>query len=168
MPIGPYSPCPGGTDNKVKFCCSTLASELQKIERMLEGEQFLACLKHIEHLEKTHADKACLLATKSMLLRALERPDEARATAAQFREKHPQNPIALAESALQAAVDGEDRQGVELLLQSLTASGSRMHARVYQAMSSLAGLLAARGQFLAARAVAMLQSGIQRDDRAPL
>ena len=48
MPIDPYSPCPGGTGKKIKFCCPDLVTELEKIQRMLEGEQRAACLEHIE------------------------------------------------------------------------------------------------------------------------
>ena len=168
MAIGPYSPCPGGTGDKVKFCCSGLLGELQKMERMLEGEQFLACLGHIEHLEKTHPDKACLLATKTLLLRMLERGDEARATVATFLEKHPNNPVALAESALVAAIDEESRRGVELILRALRASGSKLHPRVYQAMGSLSRVLTAQRQFVAARAIAILQVDIQKGDRQVL
>ena len=77
MPAGPYSPCPGGTGNDIKFCCGgDLLGELQKIERMLDGEQYLACLQHIDRLLKDTPDKACLLATKTMVLRVLQRAEE--------------------------------------------------------------------------------------------
>ena len=65
MPIDAYSPCPCGTGKKIKFCCKDLLTDLQKIERMLEGEQYMACLAHIERLEHSHPDRACLLATKT-------------------------------------------------------------------------------------------------------
>ena len=50
MPIDAYSPCPCGSGKKIKFCCKDLLGDLQKIERMLEGEQYMACLAHIERL----------------------------------------------------------------------------------------------------------------------
>ena len=168
MPIGPYSPCPGGTGNKIKFCCPELLGELQKIERMLEGEQYLACLRHIEHLEKTHPDKACLLANKILLLRILDNVDEARTTAATFLEKHPENPIARAESAILAAVSGDSRRAMDLILGAVAASKGQMHGRVYNAMSALSRVLAAGGEFLAARAMATLQLNIQEQDRRPM
>ena len=32
MPIDPYSPCPGGTGKKIKFCCSELVGDLEIAE----------------------------------------------------------------------------------------------------------------------------------------
>ncbi len=45
MPIDLYSPCPGGTGKKIKFCCPDFVNELNEIERLIEGEQFAACLQ---------------------------------------------------------------------------------------------------------------------------
>ncbi len=61
MPIDPYTPCPGGTGKKIKFCCSDLLGELDKIKHMLEGDQRAACLEHIEALEGKHPQRACLM-----------------------------------------------------------------------------------------------------------
>ena len=67
MPIDPYSPCPGGTGKKIKFCCSDLTAELDKIQRMLDGEQRAACLEYIDTLEAKFPERACLLSIKAML-----------------------------------------------------------------------------------------------------
>ena len=50
MSIDRYTPCPGGTGKKIKFCCHDLLNELDGLHRMLEGEQRLACLEHVEKL----------------------------------------------------------------------------------------------------------------------
>ena len=165
MPIGPYSPCPGGTGKKVRFCCPKLLGELQKTVRMLEGEQFQACLRHVEQLEKTNPDQPCLLSIKTLLLRILNRFDEARDTAARFLEKHPDNPVALAESGLLAAANEDGHQAMQLILRALNASADELHARVYQAMDAISRMLAADGHFMAARALATLQLNVRRDDR---
>ena len=47
MAIDPYASCPGGTGKKIKFCCPDLLSELEKIDRMLTGNQRRACLDHL-------------------------------------------------------------------------------------------------------------------------
>ncbi|NQT13967.1 MAG: hypothetical protein HQ582_14530, partial [Planctomycetes bacterium] len=168
MPAGPYSPCPGGTGNNIKFCCDDLLGDLQKIERMLEGEQFQACLQHVELLLKTNPDRACLLATQTMLLRGLGKAEEAAAAAVAFLEKHPDNPIALAESAMLAASRRESRQAMDRLVRAVAASGTQMHARVYQGIGLVSRLMAAQGEILAARALAILQLDIQEDDRQPM
>jgi hypothetical protein len=165
MPIDPYSPCPGGTGKKIKFCCPHLLGELQKIQRMLEGEQYQACLGHVERLEKSNPDQPCLLSVKTLLLRILERFDDARKTTIRFLDKYPENPIALAESAMLAAIDEEGHQAMRLILRAVTATGE-LHPRVYQAMDVITRMLAASGEFLAARALASIQVGVHREDRS--
>ena len=105
MSLDAYSLCPGGTGKKIKFCCGDFLAELQKIDRMLEGEQYLACLKHVDRLleQEPGRDRACLLATKCVLLRATDQVEAARATAAAFLVKYPENQVALAEMAILAA-----------------------------------------------------------------
>lgn len=168
MPIGPYSPCPGGTGNKIKFCCPDLLGDLQKIHRMLEGEQYQACLRHIEHLETSNPDRACLLAMKTLLLRILGRTEEGEATAATFLAKHPKNPVAMGECALVAAMRRDGRRAMELILGAIAESTDGSHPRVYETIHSLSRVLLALGEILAARALATLQMSIHREDRRPM
>src|SRR5262249_26314147 len=115
MPIDPYSPCPGGIDKKIKFCCADLVTELDKIQRMLEGDQRAACLEHIEGLEARYLDRACLLSIKTMLQAQLGQEEGAQATLARFIEKHPANPVALAEQATFKAGREGGRAAIRLL-----------------------------------------------------
>jgi len=165
MAIDPYSPCPGGSGKKIKFCCPDLLGELQKIERMLEGEQYLACLKHIEGLGRKQPDRACLLATKMRLLRVMDRIEEAEATAARFVEKHPDNPVALAESAMIAADNRRGREAIGWLERAISASGGKLPYRVYEAIGVIGRVLIADGEIVAARALATMQVMLGRDDR---
>src|SRR5438105_3443141 len=67
MAIDPYAACPGGTGKKIKFCCPDLVHELEKVQKMLDGEQRAACLEYIDSLESKFPDRACLLSVKAML-----------------------------------------------------------------------------------------------------
>src|ERR1043165_6975686 len=100
MPIDPYSPCPGGTGKKVKFCCSDLVGELDKVQRMLEGEQPRACLDYIRKLDEKYPGRACLQSIRVSLENAVGDHAEAEQTIATFLGKYPDNPVALAEKAL--------------------------------------------------------------------
>ncbi len=164
MAINAYSSCPGGTGKKIKFCCGDLLDEFEQIERMVDGQQYLACLKHVERLEKTHPGRACLLATKTLLLRLTGQDDEARAAAAAFLRLHPDNPVALAESAIATAADQGGQAALDLLQRAIVVSQNRIHGRLYEAMAVLSRALAAEGQFLAARALTVLQITLHRDD----
>ena len=101
MPIDVYSTCPGGTGKKVKFCCPDFVGELDKISRMIEGEQYAACLQHLQQLREqpAHRDRQCLLAFQAILLGVTGQMEAAETHAAAFLEKYPHNQVALAESS---------------------------------------------------------------------
>lgn len=167
MPLDAYSLCPCGTGKKIKFCCPDLLADLQKIERMLEGEQNLACLGHIQRLQQKEPDRACLLAIKGMLLRATDQWEEAQANAATFAEKHPGNPTALAESAI-ATAEQDGAKAMGILQRALAASDGAIQACVYEAMGVVARGLLAAGQWLAGRSLLQLQMAIHQEDEDPV
>jgi len=167
MAIDAYSLCPGGTGKKIKFCCGDFLPDLQKIDRMIDGEQYLACLQHIDHLlaQEPGRDRACLLATKCMLLRVTNQHEAARTTAATFLVKHPDNQIALAEMAILAA-ESNVLAALDMLQRAMSAAGGNIAACTYQAMGLVAGSLLHAGFPLAARGLLQLQCDIaEKDDR---
>jgi tetratricopeptide (TPR) repeat protein len=169
MAVDPYSFCPGGTGEKIKFCCPDLVTELDRIERMLEGEQYQACLDLVVRLEEKHKGRACLLAAKGLLLRSLNRLEDALANATEFANRHPENPIAWAELAMTRAIFEGGRAAMEALQKALALSGERLLPAVYQMLGLVERVLAAENDYLAARAVCMLQAMLnQRDVRARL
>ena len=168
MAIDAYSLCPGGTGKKIKFCCGDFLPELQKIDRMIEGEQFLACLQHIDHLlaQEPGHDRACLLATKCLVLRFTDQREAARNAAATFLVKFPHNQIALSEMAILAS-DGNPRAALELLQKAMRFADGELDGRTYQAMGLVAGSLLQGGFPLAATGLLQLQCEIaDKDDRA--
>jgi len=168
MPLDAYSLCPGGTGKRIKFCCKDLLSDLHQIDRMLEGQQHYACLQHIEQLEKSNTDRACLQATKALLLRVLDQPDQLRDTVTAFVRAHPDNPLALAEWAMLAAEDEGGRRGLEILQQAIARCEGHLPGRVYSALGLVAHALLDEGQIIAARAVLLLQTALNHEDSGPL
>jgi hypothetical protein len=167
MPIDPYSPCPGGTGKKIKFCCSDLTAELEKIQRMLEGDQRAACLEHIESIEPKYPDRACPLSIRAMLEAQLGAEGKAEATIARFIEKHPANPVALAEKATLVAAHEGGAAAVALLQDALEKCADQVPAAVYDALGAVAQALVADNQLIAARAHLALQIGMSgnKDER---
>ena len=155
MPLDAYNFCPCGSGKKIKFCCNDLLGELQKIDRMIEGEQYLGCLRHIEQLERKRADRACLMAIKGMLLRATGQMEAAAGHAAAFVEKHPENATALAESAIVTAA-AEPRDAMVMLQRALAVADGNIDRRLCEAMVVVAGGLAHAGEWLAGRALMQL------------
>ncbi|HUY33589.1 MAG TPA: hypothetical protein VMV69_12640 [Pirellulales bacterium] len=167
MPMDPYSPCPGGTGKKVKFCCSDLVGELEKIDRMLEGKQQQGCLDHIERLETRFPDRACLLTTKALLQHGLGLVAQALDTTRQVLASHPENPIALAEAAIFGISETGARAAVEPLQRAIAASGNAIDTKVFEAMGVVAMSLLNEGCLVAALAHATLLSRIVPDHPLP-
>jgi tetratricopeptide (TPR) repeat protein len=168
MPLDAYSLCPGGTGKRLKFCCKDMLPELQHVERMLEGEQYHACVQRIEQLEEKFPQRACLWAIKSQLQRVLGQIDELKTTVQQFVAKYPDNIIALSEQAMIVAVEEDSRKGVDILQEALARCGEEIPARLYEALGVVAQVLLSDGHILAARALLLMQTAVHRDDTRPL
>jgi tetratricopeptide (TPR) repeat protein len=163
MPIDPYSPCPGGTGKKVKFCCADLVGELEKIGRMLEGKQQQACLDHIERLEARFPGRACLMTTKALLQHGLGQESQARETTQKVLASNPENPIALAEAAIFGISETGALAAVEPLQRAIAASGSTIDSKVFEAIGIVAVSLLNEGHIAAALAHATLLTRIVPD-----
>jgi hypothetical protein len=158
-----------GTGKKIKFCCSDFLPELQKIDRMTEGEQYLACLKHVDHLleQEPGRDRACLLAARCRLLGATDQPEAARKAVAKFLAKHPDNQIALSEAAV-LLVARDARGALRLLQRALRAAAGAVSSRTYEALGLVAGGLLRAGFGQSARALWQLQADIVEEDERVL
>lgn len=169
MPIDPYTPCPGGTGKKIKFCCSDLLGELDKIQHMLEGDQRAACLEHIEALEGKHPQRACLMSIKAMLQAQLGHEEAADKTLADFMAKYPDNPVALAEKATLVASKQGGAPAIGVLQDALEKCAEQIPPQVYDAIGVVAQMLIADHQLLPARAHLVLQLSIGgTQDERPL
>jgi hypothetical protein len=169
MPIDPYTPCPGGTGKKIKFCCSDLVGELDKVQRMLEGDQRAACLDHIESLEGKYPQRACLLSIKAMLEAQLGQDAKAEATLAAFSQKYPDNPVALAEKATLLATKEGSLAGIGPMQDALERCTEQIPPAVYDGIGLIAQTLVADNQLIAARAHLVLQIGMGgTKDQRPL
>ena len=167
MAIDLYSPCPGGTGKKIKFCCPDFLNELSELDRLVEGEQFAACLQRVDQLLERGPVRACLLATRADVLTALQRFEEVRANGEKFLQCFPDNPVALAESAVAAADADRCREAMEKLERAMAASGEMILHRVYEAIGVVADALMDNNQWLAARWLLLMQCDFLAGDEEP-
>lgn len=157
MTLDPYALCPGGTGKKVKFCCHDLMSELDKVYRMLEGDQYRASLDYLESLDSKYPDRACLLTAKAVVQLRLDEIDEARHSVERLLATQPTNAVALAEAALVEAQSQNSHLAVERLQQAFAASPTEAPPQLNEALTLVAHALALDGHVLAALAHWMLQ-----------
>jgi hypothetical protein len=169
MALDAYSYCPGGTGKKIKFCCGDFLGELQKIDRMLEGEQYQSCLQHIERLREQSAnrDRQCLLAYQAELLRMTGQAEAAIRHVAAFLEQYPQNQTALAEAALLSAIAGEADLAMNRLQQALAAAQTTEGVicwQVSEAAEVLSEVMLSHGRLLPARALSAFLLSINKEN----
>jgi hypothetical protein len=114
MAIDTYALCPGGTGKKIKFCCADLVGDLDRIDRLIDGDQISAALAEVTKLEEKHPRRACLMAVRTKLELGSKRLAEAAAASRRFVEAFPDNPLALGQSAVTEAVAGRLHEAAAL------------------------------------------------------
>ena len=161
MSIDPYEPCPCGGGKKIKFCCcSDITGELERIQRMLEGDQRLACLEHVERLMDDGRDRPALLALRAMLAAGLGETEKADQAVAAFVDKCPENPNALAERALRVIATDGGHEAIIPLQRAIEACTDDIPMRVYTAISEVAQALLTDGDIVAGRGHLVLAAGV--------
>lgn len=168
MAINPYSPCPCGSGKKLKFCCGDLATEIEKIYQMIQGDQPRGALKHLEQLLAKNPQQGSLLDLKASVELSLHEFDAASATIADFLEAHPGSASAQAQKAILASVQENGSAGVESLQDALELLQDDMPLRVLEAIGAVGQALLVEGQLIAARGHLLLYAGIapEEDNRA--
>jgi tetratricopeptide (TPR) repeat protein len=168
MAVDPYALCPCGSGKKLKFCCSDLAPDIEKITKLVESDQPHAALKHVEKLLAKEPDRPSLLDIQAMLQLSLHEHDAAANTIEHFLKVSPDNPAAHAHAAMLAADSGDTAQAVEKLQDALERTDNAMPQRVFEAIGAVGHALLLAGDFIAARALLVLYAGIapQGDERA--
>ncbi|MCA9241700.1 MAG: hypothetical protein KDA37_15925 [Planctomycetales bacterium] len=160
MSVDPYSLCPCGSGKKLKFCCSDLVADIEKIHRMVEGDQPRAALQHVEQTLKKRPGRPSLLDLKAMLELILHKLEDAEQTVAELLEKDPKNPAAHAQQAILKCAQGDGRAAVEPLQHALTMVSENMPRRVLEAIGAVGHTLLMEGNVIAARAHLWLYQGI--------
>ncbi|MGA1617743.1 MAG: tetratricopeptide repeat protein [Pirellulales bacterium] len=147
MPLDPYSPCPGGTGKKIKFCCHELLGDLEQLDRLVEGEQIQAALEQVVRLSDKHPGKACLLATRTKLELAAKKFNDAAVTSRAFLEAYPDNPLALGHAAVTAALNDNMQEAASLFDRAREAAGDEIPDDLTRIAMTLVQVASQVGQF---------------------
>ncbi len=168
MTIDPYSYPPCGTNKKMKFYCPELVGDIEKIERMLQGEQRVACLEYVQRLLQKHPDHSVPLYYNAVLNLQLSDEHKAEKAVKEFVEKHPDNPAAHALCATLEASLGVADKAIDELQKALELTQERLHPALYDAFGAVGQMLLMTGKILGARAHFTLQSNLapEGDDMA--
>lgn len=86
-----YALCPCGSGKKIKFCCSAVLGQLDKVARLHEAGQPDQALKTLDKLAEKNPDAAIVEITRAQLLMENERFDEAARCMREFLKVHSDN-----------------------------------------------------------------------------
>lgn len=164
MSIDPYAMCPCGSGKKLKFCCADVVGEIERIHRMIEGDQPRAALRHTEQALASHPKKASLLDLRATLEMLLEDLEAARSTVDQFVAAHPDSPNAFACQAMLLAETEEPREAVRALQKALSLIEHDMPQRVFEAIGVVGQSLLIAGHVAAAQAHLWMHAAIAPPD----
>ena len=175
MSLDQYQLCPCGLGKKIKFCCKDIVSELDSISRAIEGQQYEAALDKIETALKDHPERQSLWSLKTTVLVQTGQFEKAQEAVDHFLDIAPDNPIALAESAILSAsaigsvrerIAADDPQNADAIEeeqnQLLRLATSRLHKalgncgeqipiQVFEAIGLIGEFLVQSGNILAGR-----------------
>ncbi len=160
MALDPYSPCPCASGKKLKFCCNDLAGDIEKIQRMVAGDQPHAALKHVSAILEKQPDRASLLDIRANLELSLHEFDAARQTINRNLVAHPKNPAALGQRAILLAATESGTAAIGPLQDALELLDNDMPLRVLEAIGGVGHALLLEGDFVAGRGHLLLYAGI--------
>lgn len=160
MALDPYAPCPCGSGKKLKFCCSDLAPEIEKVQKMISGEQPHAALTHVEKLLEKQPDRASLLDLRANLELSLHDFEAARKTIDHHLARHSKNPAAHAQKAILIAATDKGTSAIGPLQDALELLENDMPLRVFEAIGAVGHALLLEGELISARGHLLLYAGI--------
>ncbi len=151
MSLNMYDNCPCGLGKKIKFCkCHEYLAEMDKIKRMITGEQYVAALDQINLLLKTLPSEPWLLAFKCDVLLRLGEGDTLEETSARFIRLQPDNPLAKLNRAMVALMRGSLEEAATLYLQAIYSPAIEASSLLLTVLSNLIQMLTEYGNPLSA------------------
>ncbi|RLS75341.1 MAG: hypothetical protein DWI02_12690 [Planctomycetota bacterium] len=151
MSVDIYAPCPCGSGKKFKFCCTAIADEMDRISRLIEGNQPRVALQQLEILDQKHPKNAWVGTTRSMLLLDLNEGPAARDLLKQVLEVYPDNELAIVLFAVAMVRTEGHLQAKKAIHRAFQRSAKKVPAMVSDLAASQAAMHAQSGHMMAAR-----------------
>lgn len=161
MTLDRFALCPGGTGRKIKFCSSECATQLERLQKLIDARQNRAALQQVVNWLERTPDRACLWAQRCLLERAEGDLEGHEASAQEFARRFPDSPIALAELAITHALHDRFAEAVRAAGDSLEncQRQQRLYYRSVWACITVAEALNEAGHLPAALAILSLLNG---------
>lgn len=151
MPLSPYDPCPCGSGKKLKFCCQSIADEMDRAMRLTDGNQPRVALQQLEALARKNPTNPWIATTRALILIELGESTTARDILKSLLEHQPDHEFAIvlmAAASFQA--DGLD-SAKKAIHRAFQRGAKKFPAMVSGLAGTMGALLAQRGRLIAAR-----------------
>lgn len=164
-----YAKCPCGSGKKIKFCCKDIITDIERIERMLQGEQRNAAIDKINKLLDKHPGRPALLTMKARVHLDQKQIPEANEAVQALLAAEPENPSGLALQAMLQSVEHKVKESLASLHHALRASEGVVSQTVYRAYLAICYNLIRINEHIAAYAHLLTLVAMTRgEDRTAL
>lgn len=165
MSVDIYAPCPCGSGKKFKFCCSAISEDMDRISRLMEGNQPRVALQQLEVLDRKYPKNAWVGTTRAMLMLDLNENPASRDLLRQVLEVYPDNELAIVLYAI-AMVRSEGHEGAKKAIhRAFQKSAKKLPSMVSDLATSLASMHAQKAHLMAAREHLALALRLAPEDR---
>lgn len=147
-----YAKCPCGSGKKIKFCCRDIITDIEKIERMIRGEQRNSAVEKINKLLEKHPGRPALLSMKARVHLDQKQIDDAREAVDALLATEPENPSGLALQAIILASNLQIKEALAALHKSLRLSEGVISQTVYRGYLAICFALIQANEHVAAYA----------------
>ena len=150
MSHDPYSPCPCGSGQKLKFCCQDILPEMIRIEKLIENQPS-AAEKILDDLLSKYDDKVFLVTHKAALMMSRQEVHAARDVLAGFLKRHPDEPLALLALADICLTSDGFANGKRIIHRAFQLVGKHFPSGVARLANRIAALMEAQKEVLSVR-----------------
>ncbi|MBD3674307.1 MAG: hypothetical protein HUJ26_12350 [Planctomycetaceae bacterium] len=95
MAPDPYALCPCGSGKKLKFCCSNIVDEMEKVTRLQQSGQMEACSKKLAELYEKHPENLWVVTSRASVLIGLNEAPQAKEELRELLQNNPDHPQGL-------------------------------------------------------------------------
>lgn len=151
MPLAAYDPCPCGSGKKLKFCCQSIADEMDRAMRLMEGNQPRVALQQLESLSRKHPSNPWIGTSQALILIELNEPLAARDVLKKMLVDHPDHEFGIVLMAA-AMLQGEGLDAAKKAIHKAFQRSARKYPPMVSGLASaMATLMAQRQKPMAAR-----------------
>ena len=151
MSLAPYDPCPCGSGKKLKFCCQSIADEMDRSLRLMDGNQPRVALLQLESLARKHPANTWIGTTRALILLELGEAAASRDILRALLEQNPDHEFSIVLLAA-ATFQAEGFDGAKKAIHRAFQRGAKKFPAMVSGLAGAMGaVLGQRHKLMAAR-----------------